>query len=140
MYENERLQFAPLVFRSYIFMLMLYRDIMLRRVNYGNETHVNVTISVMDDNRAALFVSLDKRNRCVILWINIIIRRVSAIIFGSSWLIIFKTKAHCLKWACLKEIFAPHPPKKKNKLRILLNKKKSYNLNFRHTNMSYMPL
>ena len=67
MYENERLQFAPLVFRSYIFMLMLYRDIMLRRVNYGNETHVNVTISVMDDNRAALFVSLDKRNRCVIL-------------------------------------------------------------------------
>jgi len=41
----------------------LHRDIMLRRVNYGNETHVNVTISVMDDNRAALFVSLDKRNR-----------------------------------------------------------------------------
>ena len=69
MYENGRLEFAvaPLVFRSYIFILVLYRDIMLRRVNYGNETHVNVTISVMDDNRAALFVSLDKRNRCVIL-------------------------------------------------------------------------
>jgi len=41
----------------------LHRDIMLRRVNYGNETHVNITISVMDDNRAAIFASLDKKNR-----------------------------------------------------------------------------
>jgi len=41
----------------------LHRDIFLRRVNYGNETHVNVSINVMLDNRAAVFVSLDKRNR-----------------------------------------------------------------------------
>ena len=36
---------------------------MLRRVNYGNETHINISINVMDDNRAALFVSMDKKNR-----------------------------------------------------------------------------
>ncbi|XP_023319855.1 uncharacterized protein KIAA2013 homolog [Eurytemora carolleeae] len=41
----------------------LHRDIMLRRVNYGNETHINISINVMDDNRAALFVSMDKKNR-----------------------------------------------------------------------------
>ena len=49
---------------SFLFCNFIHdRDIMLRRVNYGNETHVNVTISVMDDNRAGLFVSLDKKNR-----------------------------------------------------------------------------
>jgi len=41
----------------------LHRDLMLRRVNYGNETHVNISINVMDDNRAKIFVSVDKKNR-----------------------------------------------------------------------------
>jgi len=41
----------------------LHRDLMLRRVNYGNETHININIHVMDDNKAAIFVSLDKQNR-----------------------------------------------------------------------------
>ena len=41
----------------------LHRDLAVRRVNYGNETHVNISINVMADNRAAVFVSLDKRNR-----------------------------------------------------------------------------
>jgi len=41
----------------------LHRDMSVSRVNYGNETHVNISINVMDDNRAALFVSLDKRNK-----------------------------------------------------------------------------
>lgn len=41
----------------------LHRDLSLRRVNYGNETHVNISIHVMEDNRAAMFVSLDKKNR-----------------------------------------------------------------------------
>jgi len=41
----------------------LHRDLTLRRVNYGNETHINISIHVMSDNKAAIFVSLDKRNR-----------------------------------------------------------------------------
>ena len=41
----------------------LHRDLSVRRVNYGNETHINISVNVMDDNRAALFVSLDKMNR-----------------------------------------------------------------------------
>jgi hypothetical protein len=41
----------------------LHRDVTVRRVNYGNETHVNISVNVMGDNRAALFVSLDKMNR-----------------------------------------------------------------------------
>lgn len=41
----------------------LHRDLSVRRLNYGNETHINISVNVMDDNRAALFVSLDKMNR-----------------------------------------------------------------------------
>jgi len=41
----------------------LHRDLTIRRVNYGNETHINISIHVMDDNKAAMFLSLDKRNK-----------------------------------------------------------------------------
>ena len=41
----------------------LHRDITVRRVNYGNETHINISIHVMDDNKAAMFLSLDKKNK-----------------------------------------------------------------------------
>jgi len=41
----------------------LHRDLMVRRVNYGNATHININIHVMEDNKAAIFVSLDKQNR-----------------------------------------------------------------------------
>ena len=41
----------------------LHRDLTVRRVNYGNETHINISINVMDDNRAKLFISLDKMNK-----------------------------------------------------------------------------
>ena len=41
----------------------LHRDLTVRRVNYGNETHINISIHVMEDNKAAIFVSLDKRNK-----------------------------------------------------------------------------
>jgi hypothetical protein len=30
---------------------IVFRDLSLRRVNYGNETHVNISIHVMEDNR-----------------------------------------------------------------------------------------
>jgi len=41
----------------------LHRDLVIRRLNYGNETHVNISVVVQDDNRAAIFVSLDKKNK-----------------------------------------------------------------------------
>jgi len=41
----------------------LHRDSWVRRLNYGNETHINISINVMEDNRAGIFVSLDKKNK-----------------------------------------------------------------------------
>ena len=41
----------------------LHRDLTVRRVNYGNETHINISVHVMEDNKAALFLSLDRRNK-----------------------------------------------------------------------------
>ena len=41
----------------------LHRDHTIRRVNYGNETHINISIHVMEDNKAAMFLSLDKRDK-----------------------------------------------------------------------------
>nr|XP_029715209.1 uncharacterized protein KIAA2013 homolog [Aedes albopictus] len=38
----------------------LHRDYDFRRLNYGNMTHVNVSIAVRDDNKAVLFVALDR--------------------------------------------------------------------------------
>jgi hypothetical protein len=41
----------------------LHRDFHYRRINYGNGTHVNVTVAVLDDNRAALYVALDRNDK-----------------------------------------------------------------------------
>merc|ERR1719500_2025797 len=41
----------------------LHRDLNVRRVNYGNETHINISIHVMEDNKATMFLSLDRRNK-----------------------------------------------------------------------------
>jgi hypothetical protein len=41
----------------------LHRDYYFRRINYGNDTHVNISVQVGDDNKAALYVSLDRNNR-----------------------------------------------------------------------------
>lgn len=32
------------------------------RINYGNMTHINVSVSVTDDNKAVLHVALDRSN------------------------------------------------------------------------------
>ncbi|XP_065569832.1 uncharacterized protein KIAA2013 homolog [Artemia franciscana] len=37
-----------------------HRDHYFRRISYGNSTHVNITVSVMPDNRAAIYVALDR--------------------------------------------------------------------------------
>ena len=41
----------------------LHRDQTIRRVNYGNETHINISLHVMEDNKAGMFLSLDKRDK-----------------------------------------------------------------------------
>ncbi|KAH8255731.1 hypothetical protein KR038_009292 [Drosophila bunnanda] len=41
----------------------LHRDFHFRRLNYGNKTHVNVTIIVTDDNKAVINVALDRSDR-----------------------------------------------------------------------------
>uniref|UniRef100_A0A1A9UWW0 U6 snRNA-associated Sm-like protein LSm4 n=1 Tax=Glossina austeni TaxID=7395 RepID=A0A1A9UWW0_GLOAU len=41
----------------------LHRDFHFRRLNYGNHTHVNVTINVTDDNKAVTNVALDRSDR-----------------------------------------------------------------------------
>lgn len=38
----------------------LHRDYVFRGLNYGNMTHVNVIISVKDDNKAVIYVSIDR--------------------------------------------------------------------------------
>jgi len=41
----------------------LHRDYFFRRINYGNDTHVNISVKVGEDNRAVLYVSLDRNNK-----------------------------------------------------------------------------
>ncbi|KAI8124808.1 hypothetical protein FF38_10486 [Lucilia cuprina] len=41
----------------------LHRDFHFRRLNYGNRTHVNVTINVTEDNKAVINVALDRSDR-----------------------------------------------------------------------------
>ncbi|XP_055685349.1 uncharacterized protein KIAA2013 homolog [Lutzomyia longipalpis] len=41
----------------------LHREYNFRRLNYGNMTHVNVSVSVKDDNKAVLYVALDRSDR-----------------------------------------------------------------------------
>ena len=41
----------------------LHRDFHYRSLNYGNGTHLNVSVEVADDNRAWLYVSVDRNDR-----------------------------------------------------------------------------
>ncbi|XP_022120733.2 uncharacterized protein KIAA2013 homolog [Pieris rapae] len=41
----------------------LHRDFLFRRVNYGNLTHVNISVILQEDNKAAIFVALDRSDR-----------------------------------------------------------------------------
>lgn len=36
---------------------------MNRRLNYGNMTHINVTVKVQEDNKAVIFVAIDRSDR-----------------------------------------------------------------------------
>jgi len=36
---------------------------MIRRINYGNMTHINVTVSVQENNKAIIFVAIDRSDK-----------------------------------------------------------------------------
>lgn len=41
----------------------LHRDFLFRRINYGNLTHVNISVILQEDNKAAIFVALDRSDK-----------------------------------------------------------------------------
>ncbi|XP_032527238.1 uncharacterized protein KIAA2013 homolog [Danaus plexippus] len=41
----------------------LHRDFLFRRINYGNRTHVNISVILQEDNKAAIFVALDRSDK-----------------------------------------------------------------------------
>ncbi|ELU16232.1 hypothetical protein CAPTEDRAFT_221835 [Capitella teleta] len=41
----------------------LHRDYFFRRINYGNNTHLNISVIVGDDNKAVLYASLDRNDK-----------------------------------------------------------------------------
>lgn len=41
----------------------LHRDFLFRRINYGNMTHVNISIVLQEDNKAAIFVAVDRSDK-----------------------------------------------------------------------------
>lgn len=41
----------------------LHRDFLFRRINYGNMTHVNISVILQEDNKAAIFVALDRSDK-----------------------------------------------------------------------------
>ncbi|XP_046367670.1 uncharacterized protein KIAA2013 homolog [Haliotis rufescens] len=41
----------------------LHRDFFFRRINYGNNTHVNISVTVGEDNKANLYVALDRNDK-----------------------------------------------------------------------------
>lgn len=55
-FSNQHLEFN-------IHPKFLHRDFTFRRLNYGNMTHVNVTVTVREDNKAEIEVALDRSDR-----------------------------------------------------------------------------
>lgn len=55
-FSNQHLEFN-------IHPKFLHRDFGFRRLNYGNMTHVNVTVKVREDNKAQIEVLLDRSDR-----------------------------------------------------------------------------
>lgn len=41
----------------------LHRDMFFHRINYGNNTHLNISVEVGDDNKAVMYVALDRNDK-----------------------------------------------------------------------------
>lgn len=48
-------------------MNMNNNTILNRRIKYGNMTHVNVSVAVTDDNKAVMYVALDRSGNKICL-------------------------------------------------------------------------
>ena len=62
------LSFAGLKFRQHHLELDadpkdLHRDYQMRRISYGNATHLNISISIQSDNKAIIEVTLDRKGK-----------------------------------------------------------------------------
>ena len=55
-FQNEHLEFGT-------HPRDLHRDYFYRRINYGQDTHVNISVEVGDDNKAVLFLALDRNDK-----------------------------------------------------------------------------
>ncbi|CAH0382203.1 unnamed protein product [Bemisia tabaci] len=55
-FSNQHLEFN-------IHPQFLDRDFLFRRLSYGNLTHVNVSVAIKEDNKAVLYVALDRSDR-----------------------------------------------------------------------------
>lgn len=55
-FSNQHLEFN-------IHPKFLHRDYDFRRLNYGNMTHINISVVVTDDNKAVMYVALDRSDR-----------------------------------------------------------------------------
>ncbi|XP_053616944.1 uncharacterized protein KIAA2013 homolog [Plodia interpunctella] len=55
-FSNQHLEYNALPSK-------LHRDFLFRRITYGNLTHVNISVTVQDDNKAVLLVALDRSDR-----------------------------------------------------------------------------
>lgn len=55
-FSNQHLEFN-------IHPKFLHRDYLFRRMNYGNQTHLNVTVFLREDNKAELEVALDRSDQ-----------------------------------------------------------------------------
>ncbi|KAK7870411.1 hypothetical protein R5R35_003745 [Gryllus longicercus] len=55
-FSNQHLEFN-------IHPKFLHRDFLFRRIGYGNSTHVNISVVVQEDNKAVLYVALDRSDK-----------------------------------------------------------------------------
>jgi hypothetical protein len=41
----------------------LHRDYVFRRINYGSNTHLNISVKVGEDNKAMIYAALDRNDK-----------------------------------------------------------------------------
>lgn len=50
-------------FYMLIFLINMFNTFLYRRLNYGNMTHINVTVSVQENNKAIISVAIDRSDK-----------------------------------------------------------------------------
>lgn len=52
-----------IVYKNNLNKITNYYSFIYRRINYGNMTHINVTVSVQENNKAVISVAVDRSDR-----------------------------------------------------------------------------